>query len=178
MLVVLSEINCLYALRKLHVYPDRFYTDEVAFKNESAMFSDATVIVIFGGGFRFNKRLMVNQVKTLLGRVESKLDTGIKAVYVFSDSTLSGLYSYYKYHGTLAKVDVMRGWDVVTKDAFPWTKLQTEEKESALKLSDWDKGDATQAREVYKARRGTTADDSYMKLIKVPQVRNGVITVN
>lgn len=177
MLVVLSEMNCLNKLRALGVYPDIFYTDENAFREQSATFMDATVIVIFGGSFRFNKRALINIIKGLMKRQESESDSGIKAIHVFSDSTISGLYAYYKYYGTLGSVDVMRGWNVVKKGVFPWTKLQTPEKETKMVMSKYDMSDAYELREQYKENKGKGVEDVYVKLIKVPKVRNGVITV-
>jgi len=159
------------------VYPDVFYTDEVAFREQSAMFMDATVIVIFGGSFRFNKRMMVNLIKNLMKRQESSVDTGIKAIHVFSDSTISGLYAYYKYYGTLEKVDVMRGWSVLKKDVFPWSKLQTSERETKTVMSRYDLNDASKERELYKEQKGKGVEDVYMNLIKVPKVHAGVITL-
>ena len=177
MLVVLSEMNCLNKLRALGVYPDIFYTDEDVFREQSAMFSDATVIVIFGGNFRFNKRALINIIKGLMKRQESESDFGIKAIHVFSDSTISGLYAYYKYSGTLGKVDVMRGWNVVKKGVFPWTKLQTPEKETKMIMSKYHMSDSYDLREKYKAEKGNGVEDMYVKLIKVPTVKNGVISV-
>ncbi len=178
MLVVLSEMNCLSKLQALGVYPDEFFTDEVAFREQSAMFMDATVLVIFGGSFRFNKRMMINLIKNLMKRQESTVDVGIKSVHVFSDSTISGLFAYYKYRGSLDKVDVMRGWNVIKKDVFPWGKLQTPEKKTKTVMSRYDLNDSSEAREAYKKQRGTGVEDVYMKLIKIPKVHNGVITLS
>lgn len=174
MLAVLSESNCLQSLNNLGVYPDRFYTDFDAFRNESTTFVGATVIIIFAGSNHFNKRLVINVAKSLMKRAENQGDVGITHVYVFSDIAISGLYAYYKYRDRLDVVDVMRGWSAVRKDVSPWAKLRSEKKESVVRLSKYDMGDAEAQREAYKNLY--SSEDEYRKLIVVPDIREQLKT--
>lgn len=169
MLVVLAEINCLSSIKALGVHPDVFYTDLEQFKNDMATFRDATIIVVFAGNCRFNKRVTINIIKGLLKRASSGNDVGIKNVYVFSDLTISGLYQYYKYDNEISKCNVMRGWNPVRKNVCPWVRLRNEEHETVCKMSKYDMGDSTDAHEAYEKRQNT--EDQYIDLIKVPDIQ-------
>ena len=166
MLVVLSEINCLHKLNQLGVHPDHFFTDFDDFRNYSTSFRNATIVVIFAGSCAFNKRLVLNLAKSLMKRADNENDVGIDKVYIFSDITLSGLYSYYRYNGDIKYVDVMRGWDCIKAGVFPWTKLISEEKDVVRHLSLYDMGDAEGARDAYQKKY--SAEDKYKDLIVVP----------
>ena len=169
MQVILSEIDCLDVLNAKGVYPDEFYTDFEIFKNNMPFFREATVIVIFAGNCRFNKKLTLEVVKSLMKRASSDTDNGIKAVYVVSDITIAGLNSYYKYEGSINTVSVMRGWKEVLKDTNIWKKLASPKKESVKYLSRFDSGDISEPLKRYQERE--RAEDEYKKLIKVPNLR-------
>lgn len=169
MLVCLAEFDCMKHLNDLKVYPDRFYTDFEVFRNEIIGLRDCTCIVILGGFNRFNRRVITNFLKGLMKRADAEEDTGVKAVYTFADGTVSGLYSYYKYRGDFTHVDVMRGWNVVRADVFPWTKLQSEPRECKRILSDYDKSDIAGLIRKYKETH--VAEDDYIPLIRIPDVK-------
>lgn len=168
MLVVLSEIDCLDYIRAKGVHPAEFYTDIEAFKNNAVLFQDATILVIFAGNCRFNKKHTVKLVKDLMKRSESKSDRSIAHIYVVSDLTIAGLKSYYKYEGSIDTVKIMRGWDAVKDGVNIWLKLRNKECETKTYYSAYDKGDITGALSEYEDRyRG---EDSYRELIQVPDV--------
>ena len=167
--IVLSEIDCLTYLQRLGVYPDEFYTDFETFKANMTFFRDATIIVIFAGNCRLNKKLTLEVVKGLMKRAESKNDNSIKHVYVVSDMTIAGLRSYYKYEGTLDTVSIMHGWKSVKDDVFIWNKLSSPKKDVKKFLSAYDSGDISAAMKRYEERKKT--EDEYVSLIQVPDLR-------
>ena len=169
MLTILSEINCLEKLNTLGVYPDEFYTDIEIFKNNTASFRDATVLVIFAGNCAFNKKHTIELVKNLMKRASSESDFGVKAVYVVSDTVIPSLTSYYKYTGNLDVVDIMRGWNSVKSGVNIWSKLSSRKKDSKLFLSSYDECNSEAAREAYKNRH--RAEDDYIRLIQIPNVK-------
>lgn len=169
MLVVLSEINCLETLKAKNVCPDEFYTDLDEFKNRTVFMKDATVLVIFAGNCRFNKRHTLEFVKTLMRRADTERDSGIKRVYIVSDMTLAGIRSYYKYSGNLDKVDIMHGWSCVKEGIDIWRKLATGERETVCHLSVYDTGEVEPLIEQYKDE--TNTPDEYIGLIQVPNLR-------
>jgi hypothetical protein len=169
MQVILSEIDCLDALNKYGVYPDEFYTDFEAFKNNMAFFNDAIVLVIFAGNCRFNKKITLEATKGLMKRAESKSDKGIKAVYVVSDMTIAGVKSYYKYEGNIDKVSIMHGWKEVMTDVNIWKKLSSQPKKSTVYLAKQDTANIEDALERYKNRG--KSEDEYAHLIQVPNLK-------
>lgn len=169
MLVVLSEINCLATLNSKNVYPHEFYTDLEEFKNRTVFMKDATVLVIFAGNCRFNKRHTLEFVKTLMRRADTERDGGIKRVYIVSDMTLAGIRSYYKYSGNLDKVDIMHGWKCVKEGIDIWRKLATEPFDTVCHFSVYDSGEVDPLIEQYKEE--TKVPDEYIKLIQVPNLR-------
>lgn len=172
MFAVLSEINCLKTLNNFGVYPDEFYTDIDLFRNRAVSFKDATLMVIFAGSFRFNKRLTIEMVKNFVKRASSDEDSGIKKVYVLSDVTIPSLNKYYKYTSTIQKVDIMRSWNAVRKDIDIWKFLRTEKKESKCYMSSYDLGNATDYEEVYKSPDRKNTEDEYVKLIFIPDIKS------
>lgn len=168
-LVVLSEINCLSTLQKKHVYPNEFYTDLEEFKNRIVFMRDTTVLVIFAGNCRFNKRHTLEFVKTLMKRAESDNDAGIRRIYIVSDMTLAGIRSYYRYSGNLDEVDIMHGWTCAKSGVDIWRKLATEQCETVCHFSVYDSGDVDQLIEQYKEE--TKVPDEYQALIQVPNLR-------
>lgn len=169
MLVVLSEINCLGVLKSKGVHPDAFYTDVESFKNNSVFLQDATIIVLFAGNCRFNKKHTIELIKSLQKRAESDVDKGISHVYVVSDMTVAGLRSYYKYEGNIDTVSIMRGWNEVKAGVDIWKKLATPPKETKVYLSDYDSGDASKAVDKYNSR--FSSEDEYIKLIVEPDLK-------
>lgn len=169
MLVVLSEINCLDSLKARGVYPHEFYTNLEEFKNRTVFMKDATILVIFAGNCRFNKRHTLEFVKTLMRRAETERDSGIKRVYIVSDMTLAGIRSYYKYYGNLDKVDIMHGWQCAKEGIDIWRKLATGEQEVVCHLSPYDSGEVDTLIEQCKAEASVT--DEYTPLIQIPNLR-------
>jgi hypothetical protein len=169
MQVFLSEINCLSILNKFGVYPDEFYTDFDSFRNNMSFFQDAQIIVILAGNCRFNKKLILETVKGLMKRAENSYDVGVKAIYVVSDMTLSGLTSYYKYEGNLTYVSVMHGWKEDKTNAYIWKALSSPKKQTKMYLAKQDTGDISEALERYKNRG--RAEDEYISLIKIPTLK-------
>lgn len=169
MLVILSEIDCLDYIRAKGVYPAEFYTDIEAFKNNAVSFQNATILVIFAGNCRFNKKHTIKLVKDLMKRSENKGDNGIAHIYVVSDLTIAGLKSYYKYEGSIDTVTIMHGWDAVKSDVNIWLKLKNNECDTKTYYSAYDRGDITGALSEFEDRyRG---EDSYRDLIQVPDVK-------
>ena len=169
MLVVLSEINCLPTLKAKGVYPTEFYTDLEEFKNRTVFMKDATILVIFAGNCRFNKRHTLEFVKTLMRRADTERDSGIKRVYIVSDMTLAGIRSYYKYSGNLDKVDIMHGWQCVKEGIDIWRKLATGEQEVQCHFSIYDSGEVEPLIEQYKEE--TKVPDEYAPLIQIPNLK-------
>lgn len=169
MLAILSEINCLGVLNSKGVYPDEFYTDIDKFKSNTVSFREATVIVIFAGNCRFNKKHTIELVKSLKKRADSEFDKSIKHVYVVSDMTIAGLRSYYKYEGSIDLVSIMHGWNSVKDNVDIWAKLQNSPRKTICYLSSYDDGDITDALERYNNR--FKQEDEYAKLIVVPDVK-------
>lgn len=169
MLAILSEINCLDVLNSKGVYPDEFYTDIDKFKGNTVAFREATIIVIFAGNCRFNKKHTIELVKSLTKRADSELDKGIEHVYVVSDMTIAGLRSYYKYEGNIDLVSIMHGWDSVKDNVDIWSKLQNSPKETICYMSSYDDGNIDDALERYNNR--FKQEDEYVKLIVVPDVK-------
>lgn len=174
MLAILSEINCLKLLNSKGVYPDEFYTDIDIFKNNAVSFRDATVIVIFAGNCRFNKKHTIELVKSLMKRADSSLDASISHVYVVSDMTIAELRSYYKYEGNINKVSIMHGWDEVKGGIDIWSKLQGEKKEAKCFYSAYDTGDCSKALAEYE-KRGNK-EDEYIELISIPKLKKLLAT--
>lgn len=168
MLAVLAEINCLESLQSKGVYPDEFYTDLEIFKNRAVFMKDTTVLVIFAGNCRFNKRYTLEFVKTLMQRAESDKDSGIKRVYIVSDMTLAGIRSYYKYTGNIDTVDIMHGWKCAKSGVNIWPKLKTKEVEASLYLSRYDTGEVSELLAQCKAEAEIV--DEYKPLIQIPDI--------
>lgn len=169
MLVVLAEINCLSSLQKKGVYPDEFYTDLEMFKNRAVFMKNATILVIFAGNCRFQKRHTLEFVKTLMKRADAQTDSGINRVYIVSDMTLAGIRSYYKYVGTFDSVDIMHGWSCVKSGVDIWRRLQTEKREATCYLSQMDKGVTDHLVET--CQEEAKVVDEYVKLIQIPNLR-------
>ena len=169
MLAILSEINCLSVLNAKGVYPDEFYTDIEKFKNNTVSFRDATIIVIFAGNCRFNKKHTIELVKNLTKRADSEQDKGVSHVYVVSDMTIAGLRSYYKYEGNIDTVNIMHGWDCVKTGVDIWSKLQNEPKKAICYMSNYDLGNIEEPLKEYEARY--KPEDEYARLIVVPNVK-------
>lgn len=169
MLVVLSEMNCLTTLQAKHVYPNQFYTDFEEFKHRAVFFKDATILVIFGGNCRFNKRITLEFVKTLIQRSEEEADSGIKKVYIISDMTLAGIRSYYKYTGNINLVDIMHGWKSAKQGVDIWKKLKTDKVQPQVFLSAFDSGDVSELLAHYKEE--INVHDEYAAVIQVPDLR-------
>ncbi len=175
MFVVLSEINCLHTLNKMGVYPDCFYTDYDLFKNVVVGYSDVKLVVILAGSCAFNKRHTIEFIKTLVKRAKDSGDVGIRKIHVVTDTSLANLSTYFKYSGHLANVDKYSGWKLKEKNYPLWDTLKGEPKETEVFLSSYDVGNATSARETYKNRQNS--EDEYLKLIKVPNVREMLASV-
>lgn len=171
MFAVLSEINCLDKLNKLGVYPDEFYTDLDTFRNRAITFKDATLMVIFAGSFRFNKRHTIEMIKNFVKRASSEKDSGIKKVYVLSDVVIPSLNKYYKYLSSIDRVDIMRSWSVARSDVDIWKFLQTEKHESKCFMSSYDLGNATPFVEAYTSPERHNTEDEYTKLIFIPNIK-------
>lgn len=169
MLAILSEINCLSVLNSKGVYPDEFYTDIEKFKASTVHFREATIIVIFAGNCRFNKKHTIELVKSLTKRAESEVDKGISHVYVVSDMTIAGLRSYYKYEGSIDTVNIMHGWSCVKTGVDIWAKLKNEPKKSICYMSNFDLGNIENALKDYENRH--KPEDEYIRLIVVPDVK-------
>lgn len=169
MLAILSEIDCLKVLQSKGVYPDEFYTSIDKFRNNTPVFQDATIIVIFAGNCRFNKKHTIELIKTLTKRAEDPNDGGVSHVYVVSDMTIAGLRSYYKYEGTINTVSIMHGWNSVKDNVDIWIKLKNEPKEAVCYYSTFDSGVVDELVETYKAK--FTKEDDYIPLIQIPNIK-------
>lgn len=169
MLAILSEIDCLKVLQSKGVYPDEFYTSIDKFRNNTPVFNDATIIVIFAGNCRFNKKHTIELIKTLTKRAEDSNDGGISHVYVVSDMTIAGLRSYYKYEGSIDTVSIMHGWNSVKDDVNIWIKLRNEPKEAVCYYSTFDSGEVDSLVDIYNKRY--TKEDDYIPLIQIPNVK-------
>jgi hypothetical protein len=169
MLAILSEIDCLKVIQAKGVYPDEFYTSIDTFRNNTPVFRDATIIVIFAGNCRFNKKHTIELIKILTKRAEDPNDGGISHVYVISDMTIAGLRSYYKYEGTINTVSIMHGWNSVKDDVDIWIKLRNEPKEATCYFSTFDSGVVDGLVADY--RNKYTKEDDYIKLIQIPNVK-------
>lgn len=169
MLVILSEIDCLGVVQSKGVYPDEFYTSIDKFRNNTPVFRDATIIVIFAGNCRFNKKHTIELIKTLKKRADDTNDSGISHVYVISDMTIAGLRSYYKYEGNIDTVSIMHGWNSVKDNVNIWLKLKNEPKDATCYLSAFDSGETEELIKTYNSR--FTKEDDYIKLIQVPDVK-------
>lgn len=169
MLAVLSEIDCLKTLQGKGVHPNEFYTNLEEFKNRVVFMKDATVLVIFAGNCRFNKKHTLEFVKSLMRRADTEKDSGIQHVYIISDMTLAGIRSYYKYSGNLDVVDIMHGWKSVKENVNIWPKLQTPECETVCHYSMYDSGEVGTLVEMCKTE--ASHPDPYQKLVQVPNMR-------
>lgn len=158
-------------LNKLGVYPDEFYTDLDTFRNRAITFKDATLMVIFAGSFRFNKRHTIEMIKNFVKRASSEKDSGIKKVYVLSDVVIPSLNKYYKYLNTIDRVDIMRSWDAVRTDVDIWKFLKTEKRESKCFMSSYDLGNANSYRDAYTSPERKNTEDEYTKLIFIPNIK-------
>lgn len=170
MLAILSEIDCLSTLQSKGVYPDEFYTDLEAFKNNVVFFKNATIIIIFAGNCQFNKKHTIELIKSLLKRADAARDLGISHVYVLSDITIAGLRSYYKYECNIDTVDIMHNKNSIARNIDIWSKLQTKPKEAKLFHSDFNLGVVDEAIKRYNSRY--SKEDEYIKLIKVPDMKS------
>lgn len=177
MLAVIAEINCLNMLNKYGVYPDYFYTDLDRFMTDSVIFREADVMIIMAGCCAFSRRRIFDVIKHFNKRAETVSDKGINHVYVVSDTEMPYLGAYYKYTKTFEKCDVMRGTSCVVSNAFIWSKLQTDKKDTITVLSTYDKGDASKSREALdeikkRFEEGSlSTDDNYRKYIKLPDLK-------
>lgn len=169
MLAILSEIDCLKVLQSKGVYPDEFYTSIDKFRNNTPVFKDATIIVIFAGNCRFNKKHTIELIKTLTKRAEDPNDNGVSHAYVVSDMTIAGLRSYYKYEGSIDTVSIMHGWNSVKDGVNIWIKLKNEPKEAVCYYSTFDSGIVNELVEAYKSK--FTKEDDYIPLIQIPNIK-------
>lgn len=169
MLVCLSEFYCLPTLNKFKIYPDIYYTDYDLFKSQIITFMDVDLIIITAGTCNFNRRRIVEFIQSLKARLDSKSDRGIRSLTVITDSSLSSLSEYYKFTGSLNRLDKYNGWNLVERNSNILSKFTSVPKESIVHLSKKDSGDVDEIIEDYKARYNS--EDEYIKLIRVPDVK-------
>jgi len=172
MLVVLSEINCLPYLQSKGINPDVFYTDFHLFKNQIVTLKDLTVVVLFVGNCRFNKRHVVEYCKTLR-KYRKNASMGINHVYVISDNIISNLDNYFVFDTDIEQLKIYNGEKFVEDDKVVLDKIRTHNangKEPIVHLTDFDKGDATALIEEYTNKKTTVADE-YKEIIQVPNLK-------
>ena len=170
MLVILSEINCLDNIKRIGVNPDDFYTDFESFKSNIIFLTDATVVIIFAGGYAFRKRLIVEQYNLLKERAENPNDKGVSKVFVLSDATLPIIKEYYKFMNDFTKVYRFDKYKEKEEVNF-WGYLRNisnKNVKTQIHLSAYDSGDPTEFIEKYNNR--TSSEDEYIKLIIKPNL--------
>lgn len=173
MLAVLSEINCLDYLNEKGIYPDEYFTDFDLFKNRCVAYKDATIVVILAGICKFNKRLIVDFIKSQYRRVVNHADKGVKKVIVLTDAMIPNLDEYYKFENRLENFHKCKGWNKAKTSTDIWSELdlvQTQgAHEVALYLDDYDKGEINNYIEKYKTHK--SKEDELIKLIQRPNVK-------
>ena len=169
MIVCLAEFNCLPLLNKHGIYPDEFFTDFQLFKNRALVYSEPIdLLVIMAGICNFNRRRVLETVKTLQKSMDSEFTT-VHSLTVLADSQIP-YDGYYFFQGKLDRLYKRNGlkWSgsrtpisiTVFKDLFQ------EKKESICYLAERDKEDDTRYIDRYKGTH--RSEDDLIELIKVP----------
>lgn len=171
MLVVLAEFNCIEALNKRGVYPDKFFTDFDLFKKVASTFHDTHVLFILAGTSRFNKRLVTDLGMNLQKRAHDVNDNGIKSFTLLCDTTYVKIKPYFKYRGTIDHIDRWELYNKVEEDIDFWSLFQTYKRESEMYLTKVDNNDTDDFVKVYKANCESSSEDKLIKFIKVPDVK-------
>lgn len=170
MLAVLSELNCLKYIQDRGVYPDDFYTDFHDFSDKYVTFTDATVVVIISGNFRFGMQKCIELIKLMRAQT-TMVGSGIREVYVLTDTKINNMDDYYMYDMNFSKfthIKKMRKPEVV--DVFALLRGKEDNKDGSCNLHfcAYDYEDATEAYE--KLEKSTATDDEYFKLVQRPDV--------
>lgn len=169
MLAVLAELDCLKALNKRGVYPDKFFTDFDLFKKVAPTFSDTHVLFILVGTSRFNKRLVSDLAVNLQKRANDTNDNGIKSLTVLCDTTYVKIKPYFKYQGDIDHVDRWEFYKKVEENIDFWSVFKTKERKSELYLADIDTDNTDSFIEAYKNHY--SSEDDLKRFIQVPNVK-------
>lgn len=169
MLVVLAELDCLKALNKRGVFPDKFFTDFDLFKKVAPTFLDTHILFILAGTSRFNKRLVSDLAVNLQNRANDINDSGIKSFTFLSDTTYLKIKPYFKYQGTIDHVDRWELYKKVEENIDFWSIFKTKKRVSELYLSDIDINNVDNLIKAYK--NNYSSEDDLKRFIQVPNVK-------
>ena len=166
MLIFLTETNILNYLNTRGIYPDSYYTSIKAFKEDMISFNDATVVIVFSGNCRFNRKLTTELAITLQSRAE-KGGLGISDVVILTDMELPEIKKYFYYTDSPDIADEYIKGKKTRSDLKILSDFVGEPKKSYVKLNSYDRGDITKPLNSFNNRN--TFDDKYKELIKIPE---------
>lgn len=172
-LVVLTEIDCLDLLRRKGIHPEEYFTDFEKFKNRASFFEDVIVVCIMAGTCQFSKRHILEFCTTLSKRSRDDFDTGIKDLYILSDTVLPNCKSYYLYRELPIVFSQYSGWKCRQKEVRFWEKLeyeQSNDEDCQCYYSEYDRSETTRIMKSLETRFSEL--DELIGLIKIPQIGN------
>jgi len=172
MLAVLSEINCLENLKQRGIHPDEFYTDFSMFKNRAIFFREATVVILLFGMSRFNRRLTVELINSMLKRQSEDGGETIQKLIIITDTDLNGVRTYFKFESNLECLDLISSGRVKQRNLNILPDLVKLAASKTIRyLSDYDCSESTDLRQDLQTQRFSAEEREYRRLIQTPNIR-------